>query len=130
LSFDLGRRSTPCGSTYRTNDRCFIGLRWADVSNNEDGFRVYVDPALKVKTQCDLGGFPCWVASVKCELGGRLALDLAAGTDETELELLPTDFGPPSALDAVAGACIFLVAYNSAGESAAVEEGFAWGRFD
>lgn len=129
LTFDLGRRSSPCGSTYRTYDPCVVGLRWTDNSSNEDGFRVYVAPALKVKIECDPGGFPCWVASVKCEFGGRLAADLPAGTAQTELGLAPDDFGPPSAFDSVAGACIFLVAYNTAGESPAVEEGFAWGRY-
>jgi hypothetical protein len=122
FTYWLGRRTDRCAWPIPSG-HCFVGVRWADRSDNETGFRIYVNPALSYAVECDPGGFPCGPVP-ECSFGGR-SVDAPMDSESAEVELAPDDFGPAGSETPVT--CLFVVAYNAAGESKPISDYFWFG---
>lgn len=126
ISVQLGQAFENCfemkpGDAHRKTN-CRIGVQWVDEADNETGYRVYVAPARKVNWQC---GKVCVPRSWKCSKDARIADELAADTESTRIQLFADDFSETDGQIGVS--CLSVVAFNQAGESRPLKEGFYLG---
>ena len=126
ISVQLGQAFENCfqmqpGDPHRKTN-CRIGVQWVDQADNEAGYRVYVAAARSVDWQC---GKVCVPKSWKCSKDPRIADELPADTESTRIQLFADDFS--AANGEIGVSCLSVVAFNEAGESKPLKEGFYLG---